>query len=67
MFSTMLWYLEPESNGEETLFGKTVDGISVEYVRRDGKLFASRLISSNPRNYLDSRFIPNSNIEIINE
>ena len=67
MFSTMLWYIEPENSEEETLFGKTADGVSVEYVRRDGKLFASRLISSNPRNYLDSRFIPNSHIEITGE
>lgn len=66
MHSTLLWYLDDNPQNER-LFGKTADGVSVEYVKQDGKLYACRLISSDPRSYLDSRFTPGRSIDLAPE
>ena len=39
-----------------------IGGAVVEFIRRDGRAFASRIITTDPDFYLDPKFSPGSDI-----
>ncbi len=58
MISTILWYIEPDSNEKCAEKSGAVNGISAEYVYSDGKLRARNRYSDNLCNYFDKRILP---------